>query len=598
MTMDMSFPPLLHPLFRHDLLFFEDLIVRYRWIVATLSTVYLYGTYWYCRMWLKARNSILLAPVSVRGGISEKVGAHEVGLILHTQWATITETFRKLKRGNGSTLKAGAESAALEINDRDVMRAFLDTYPETESLSGEEKATLRETLVVKVGGNEIPIGAIFFALVRWIPVPFRKCYEASLIRLSLVSTRRETLLLAYQQGQQVVLAKTATVRNLAELSELLRNAPFMILQLHGRISPKRKWLSMRRFVDGLDALEEYRRTRHDTLVTMAEDHFRGAQEADPDNYEALYVLGSMLMSERTQKSTNKAISVFRESLNTKEPKLRALVHSGLAFCYAQLIHRLARGGGGELLEKAWYHANQAQDEWRASERGRVHPLILRALALVRLVDLGSEETREKRLLEAAPYLVEAIDIEPNNSAYHNALGWLLLKLTEWEMKDLKDLRLNKDVPPHLSGKPATAAKYYLSRALELDPTNKLSHANLCLLYATAYFRERPGEERTKYLDRCRHHGLKAIQMDPNYINGHRDLSLSLLRYRQFDESYKYFKMALQLSDLRVKHQEIITDALSILEGMQVSEEEQERWRHPDLSLLVPADGSRDDSSPR
>jgi len=39
--MDMSFPPLLHPLFRHDLLFFEDLIVRYRWIVATLSTVYL-----------------------------------------------------------------------------------------------------------------------------------------------------------------------------------------------------------------------------------------------------------------------------------------------------------------------------------------------------------------------------------------------------------------------------------------------------------------------------------------------------------------------------------------------------------------------------
>ncbi len=79
-----------------------------------------------------------------------------------------------------------------------------------------------------------------------------------------------------------------------------------------------------------------------------------------------------------------------------------------------------------------------------------------------------------------------------------------------------------------------------------------------------------------------------------YINGQRDLALSLLWYNQFDEAYGYFEDALRLAATVEKDQEIIADALSVLEEIQVSEKKEwERWRHPDLSLLVPPDRNHD-----
>jgi hypothetical protein len=49
--------------------------------------------------------------------------------------------------------------------------------------------------------------------------------------------------------------------------------------------------------------------------------------------------------------------------------------------------------------------------------------------------------------------------------------------------------------------------------------------------------------------------------------------------------------ALRLALTVEKDQEIIDDALRILKEMQVPGEEWERWRHPDLSLLMPPEKS-------
>jgi tetratricopeptide (TPR) repeat protein len=88
------------------------------------------------------------------------------------------------------------------------------------------------------------------------------------------------------------------------------------------------------------------------------------------------------------------------------------------------------------------------------------------------------------------------------------------------------------------------------------------------------------------LDDCRDRGLEAVAIDPNYINGYRDLAVSLLRYRQFDEAYDYFEEALRLAVKRAKDREIIGDALKVLDGMKdIGEDEKRRWRKPDPKLL-------------
>jgi Tfp pilus assembly protein PilF len=444
-------------------------------------------------------------------------------------------------------------------------------------------------------------------------VPYRERYLASLIRLSLVSVGDETQLLVYREGQQTVcFGRTAAVKNLTDLSDLLRDAAFMILQLHGKVLEARNWLSMRCFADGLDSLDEFRRAGRQELLDKAKKSFGRAAEAEPDNYDALYFYGSMLLIERSRESIAAAAKLFTQALKTEKRKLRALVNTGLANCYAQQFHRLAKRET-DVLAIARKYAQEARLEWlkamhseQARQKGEeaislehLHPWILSTLALVRIVDEGADATAErekakKRFLDSAPFLVQAIEMEPDNGTFHNNLGWLLLKLAEWRLQDINGLKLNEDVPADLSGTPPKAAEYYLLRALELNPKNKLSHANLCLLYATPHYREQEKEEeeeRRKNLIRCRYHGLKAIRLDPRYINGHRDLALSLIRYGELDDAYDYFVDALRLALTVEKDQEIIDDALRILKEMQVPGEEWERWRHPDLSLLMPPEKS-------
>jgi len=582
-------------------------LFEYRWYVATIVAAYLAATYRYWGLAREAAATPTLAPIAVKGGIPEQLGTHEAGLVVSAHLATITETFRTVTK-EGASLYAG-EAVGREFREVfDQVRAPLQLNP-AEYPSEESEYKVREDLTVKVGQFDIPVGALwnlFLVLLRILPVPYRKRYEASLIRLSVVSVGSETQLLVYREGQPTmtwgrsgtlgkaraargegVLVRTAKVETLTDLTSLLRDASFLILQLDGKVFVGRHWASMRAFTDGLDALDEFRRTAQPECLQNAKESFRRAAESDPYNYDALYAHGSMLLMERTQVSIEKAIRVFRWALRTEKQALRALVNAGLANCYAQQFHRLAKREP-EVLEIARRYADQAQHEMEATTGSRSHPLILAASALVRTVDEGTAEARgdaRRRFLAAAHLYLQAIQLEPDNWRFCNNLGWVLLKLTQWGFHELKP---EDGIPPGLTGQVPEDAQRYLHCALELNPANKLSHANLCLLYASDWYRKKDAE---KYLDRCRYHGLKAVQLDPKYVNGYRDLAVSLLHYRQFHEAYEVFKNALRLADTPEKDEEVIADALSVLQEVRAGEKEVKRWRRPDVALLVPPEAA-------
>lgn len=571
-----------------------------RWFLATLiigsPATFFFETYKYARLLksIKTVDTIRLAPISVKGRISEMLGADGVELALHTELYSITETFQKVMRGHASLYPVETFSKS---PDYYAVAGRLQAHLPSGLLKHKEYRVEKE-LAIEIGTVHIPLNTIvnfFVVLLGVLPVPYRRRYFNSLINLSLVSSDDEMQLIVSRRGRQSSLFRTAktddrpanwmalsrikTSKNLSDLKDLLRDAAFIILQFHGCFGD-RNWESMRRLVDGLNALDEYRRTGLEDAINRAKESFCKAAMADPDNnYESLYFYGSMLMLQRKREPIETAIRVFKLALKTQELKLRALVHTGLAFCYAQAVHRLAES---EALAKACDHAEQAKKDWEeAASSDSLHPLILSTLALVKIVDEGSDEKRveaKKQFAEAAGLYIRAIKMEPDNGMFHNNLGWIMLKLAQWGEKEL---RQEDTVPKEISGNPAETAEKYFHNSLNLNKKNKLTHANLCLLYATPWYLEK---NKALYLEKCRSHGRKAIELDPGYINGYRDFSLSLLRYGKSEEAYKYLKKALQYSSTVEKKDEIAKDVRKVLNEIDISSEELNRW-HKSLSEI-------------
>lgn len=589
-------------------------LYEYRWYVAIAFAAYFDMAFRFLLMAWEAEKVPTLAPIDAKGGIAAETVGH-AGMVVSANLSAITETFLKIKSGNATLHPASTIGRELQ-EIVDVVRASIHINPMAYP-SEEIKHVIKEDFILKVGLYIIPVGAMvrfFFLFIRWIPIPFRKRYENALLHVSLLSVGSETQLVVH--GREVhgpvstnegedregastanphVLMEIATVKTLTDISALLRDAAFMILQLHGKTTARWNWLSMKWLVAGLNALDEFRRTGKKDTIEEAQDCFQRSAEADPDNSEAMYVYASMLMARRNQADINKAIGIFNRALTTEKPKLRALIHSGLAFCYAQKIHRLAESKTG-ASEKAEQHSQQARIEWtKDPNAGQLHPLILTRLATARIVDEGddSEQSREEvtaRYLKAAPDVVGAIAIESDNWTYYNLLGWLLLKLAERDVDDLRGLTLNEG---YSTNHPAPASEKYFHRSLELNPENKLTHANLCLLYATNWFRR--SKIQSEFLHLCRYYGQKAIKLDPSYINGCRDLAVSLMRYCELDEAYNYYLKALKLADPAEKDREIMRSAKKVLDEIHnrkldpipITARERKRWCNPPKELLKP-----------
>lgn len=573
-------------------------------LILTVAVVgYLRATFRYRRMLNEdeTSNMIHIAPISVKGDISKWIGPEETALVLRDHLSTITEIFRRTPLEHSSYYM-----------DMALLGVFSQSFDINTVLASPKETNVPKDLVLGAPGFSFPVGAVahFFAwLVRMVPIRYRNQFMASIIHVSLVSHGYEAQVHVYkgerlsasspeQQPQGTVpltrmtpvRVKTKNVRNYEELRDLLWDAAFFILELHEKAFLGRDGRSIHCLADGLYALDDYRRTGKTEKLNQAKEKFSHTDAVETDDPQTLYFYGCLFLADRTQESITMANKLFTRALQVADDrklKLRALCHIGLASCYGQGIHRLAREKE-VFKEKAEKHLRKAIHDWRKTGLRKLHPWIVATSALLDVIDEGRDDTRkgvkEQRFVDSAKMYLKAIKMEPENGTLYNNLGWILLKLAQWEAKPL---RPEDGIPSELIGNPAETAEKFFNESLRIN-NNELTHANLCLLYATPHYRKK---DRKKYMERCRFYGKKAIQLNPTYINGHRDLALSLAWYKEFDEAHKYYEGALRHSKDIKKDQEIMHDAEEVLLLADASEAELKRWRNPNLILLSPPDPS-------
>lgn len=562
----------------------------YPWLIAILVValvIYLCLTF---RYWLLSNEDIpRIAPISVKGRSSKEFGAREAMVMLEAHFSELTQRIGQIKSAPSRGVDAIPSGGSLSLEDA----TLVQRAPIGASLKVQPNYKVDDELVVEIGTLKIPVGAIailFKALFARIPMFFREEYLCSLIHISLIRLGSEVQLVV-NRGKKYITARkveldgtpregsgTKVIANAGEIA-LLQDAVFMLLQLlDDRYLPGRNWLGKKYFVDGLDKLEKSRRIGNPELTAQAIKSFCRAAEADGENHEALYIHGATLVAKREVKAIAKAQEQLTRALRTDKPELRALVHAALANSYAQQRFRLARRQE-EVLKKAQQHIKSAYENWeQAGAQDLPHPWILATDALVGMVG----DKTPKQLLTSADLYLNAIKAEPDNGTYYNALGWILLQLAEGEGRDGRKQQVEirekaERIPPWDLPNVAEKAEYYLHLSLEHDPNNKLSHANLCLVYATEQYRSKEPQ----YLDLCREHGEKAIELDNNYVHGYRDLAKSLLLYKQFDEALPYFEKALQRAPGSEKRRELIDKMQPLIE--KIPEEHRKRW--PSRPLL-------------
>jgi len=479
------------------------------------------------------------------------------------------------------------------------MDPALQSCPVEVTLSHD--MAIQEDFVMKIGPVEFSVTQALNFLRRipeLIPMSSRDQYRSHLVHLSLTAIGRDMQILVYRQslsqpwwkyggrssqdGQQAnpnLFAWTVPVSNLSDFSIALRDAVFMVLGCHGGILKGGKWLSARCFLEGREILDRFRQTWDLQDMVKAKYKFAEAVHTDSTHYPAWYYYGTLLLAERTRASIQQAERAFEQTLYSQNPRLRALAHAGIANCFVQQVHRLAIHRP-DVLESAKSHARQADEAWKESGETMPHAWILATSALVLHVDEdGAIEDRTWRYLEAAKIYDRACELDPHNTMLYNNAGWVFLKLAEWGIGAVTENELGLTVGIEDT---AREAQRLFQKALELYPKNKLTHANLCLLYALPSFREESNREA------CRFHGMAAVKIDPQYIGGHRDLAVSLIRYGELDEAFHYFQMALRLCGDIYKGKEMTEETLVALREMNIYDErEAARWRNAVFTLVVP-----------
>ena len=426
---------------------------------------------------LGKQDTLHLAPVSAKGKILEEMGSGGVALALRAELVSITEILQSVLGDRPAPYfapAAGRDTGYYLVGLR-------QEAPIPSTVHERQEFRVRQEIVLNVGIVSIPISALteaMVALLGVLPNPFRTLYNRSAIKVSMVASGKQTRLTVHLTGeyasrlrwwhalpfiklkkkshsesihrqkaaseQPVMFTTTRSTTTLDDIGELVRDAAFMVLYIHGSFRG-RNWRSMRCLLDGLRKLEEYRRTGTPKSRKSARKCFHLAAVADPiNNHEALYYHGVMTMVERTVEAIGEAHRYFDTALKgTRHPQLRALLHTGVAYCYAQQFHRLAKLNP-EVLREAENHAKKAETEWftthdDAPKPEQPHPLIPYTYALVGHVDEGSEDNSEERLqrfVRAAKLYRQAIDLQNDNGMFYNNLAWILLKLAEWEVQEV------------------------------------------------------------------------------------------------------------------------------------------------------------------
>lgn len=457
-----------------------------------------------------------------------------------------------------------------------------------------------EKINVKTNKVEAPLHAIvnvFLWIIYRIPAPYRSKFVRKQLNVIIVSSTDEYKITVYRktrftgQPSNSDLLQGKLTRRISKSeneSEPFRQIAFMILELHGKAFKGLNWRGMMHFTDGIVNLTKYMKRPDSKLLLQAKSDFENSIKADNCEYEARCFLGALLVAERKNESVDRAIGVFKAALETDRPKFRAFVHAGLAHCYSQQYHRLAKRTS-EVIGKAREHAGKASQLWNEIE-DNPQPWIQYTLAITMIIDEGVDITTSDKMknhfIPAINLCYEAIGGDERNKLFYNTIGWMFLKLTENRILELK---VEDEISETLAGIVPEKAEYYLKKSLEFDKRNKLSNANLCLLYSTPYFQQKSKDSLVpeQYLNYCRSYGKRAVKIDPDYINGYRDLAVGMIKYGLFDEAYEYYLNALDKALTEEKDHEIMEDILKLLMEVSASQKIVKKFQNPPESVLTP-----------
>ena len=533
----------------------------------------------------KAEKYPVIAPIIFSGSFHEGFTESAKDSLLN-EMDEVIKIFKNMREGfdtKDAPIEIGKEFCTLMALSSRSLNLVPSEHPTDYKFIEDQLRNIK----IKVEWIEVPLNS-FINLIIWIllriPVPYRNNYLRRLIHVKFVSTKDEYQIRVYRKDKtsKRPLEFTNIVTKNTKESKPLRETAFMILELHGKAFKGLRWRGMLHFTYGLDQLIKYFKKPDLKLLKKAKLAFNNAIKADKFEHEARCFLGALLVAERTKKSISKAIWYFEEALQTDRPRFKAFVHAGLAHCYAQQYHRLAQRSP-EIREKAREQANIAESIWEKT-REKPEPWIQYTLAMTMVIDEGEFASTLKELknmfIPAINLCLLAIDGDKKNKLFYNTLGWMLLKMAE---NDVLELTIKDGISKKFVGNVAKKAEHYLKESIEFNSENKLSHANLCLLYASSSFRKKP----EIYKKKCIFYGKKAIKIDPDYINGYRDLAVSLIRYKEFDQAHEYYLMALNKAPYIEKDLEIIDDIIRVLDEVKADNALIIKFQNPPQELLMP-----------
>lgn len=605
-------------------------------------------------------DTVNLGSINISGELSKIINPREVEVIITSEFNAIKECLNNMKREVVNSSPAQATSvdyyfffSGIEGNLGSTRQR--SPIPEIKGL--KKNPVFQSNIILGFGSFKIPVSEIlrsFIAIIGLLPVRPRKRYFRYLINISIISYKKNAKIVVHRGGVKKVskrnkdleekkcriedkyennlitveekerllkqleidkdnlevlsVTNLSSCKSTGELDSLLRDLAFMVLDLQNTFQGF-NWKSLRYLLDGFIDFASFRNSGSLEDRNNAKEKFKKAIAYDPENnHHALFYYSVMLMVDRTATAIEQAKNYFKMALRTKDQKLQALIHLGLAFCYSQSYHRLGKRDK-DTIENAYNSIKKASELWsirlkfnkyqeklnlssqkniantRLSDINQL-PLIPYMEAMIRFVKADHIEDKNEKakvLNEALTFAYESTKRDPLNSMFKNNIGWALMRMVESEIETIEE-----GILPDENRNTAYLSEKYLLDALEMNPNNKLTNANLCYLYSLPCFvKKNDDDEYGLIFLKSRFYGLKAIKLDENYINAYRDLCFTYIRYNKIDLAEEYYFKALKLAEYPGKDAEIVIDTLNEAKRNKLPKDVMKKWTDLDPQLFEP-----------
>lgn len=269
-------------------------------------------------------------------------------------------------------------------------------------------------------------------------------------------------------------------------------------------------------------------------MDQAHGHFQAVLALDPQDFDALHMLGVMAMQQR---QLPQAIALFEQAIASDPQAGMAYTNLGIACMESGLPEKaLANFDKAVALEpsvEAFFGrgvVQQTLQQWAATEASFAQVLAMQPTHVAALINRGHACLMLKRLDDAVACYEKAIAIEPTRAGAFAGLGDALLSMQRFPQALAaydRALALKAEQPDLLGNRASTL--------LKLAPRNAIILSNL-----SGALRE--SARHTEALAMAE----RALEVDPKLGGAHMNRGNALLDLARLDEAKQAFSMARQV----------------------------------------------------